>query len=172
MLQLLVILPFSWNQLSCFLATDPWLIVVSIMHLSSWFTKHNELFCFVGSQPCIWCVKWEILHRELQAQQGLLWLHFGTEWQMKLHSEREPWLLQLCGTAFFPAVRTRRKPEAFSWKDLGSGLGQVHISLAADGIIPVPQLSVSHMGVMSAFHDFVGGDILPNSQSCKGWVLR
>lgn len=108
MLQLLIILPFSWNQLSCFLATDPWLIVVSIMHLSSWFTKHNELFCFVGSQPCIWCVKWEILHRELQTQQGLLWLHFGTEWQMKVHSEREPRLLQLCGAAFPHALRTRR----------------------------------------------------------------
>lgn len=119
MLQLLIILPFSWNQLSCFLATDPWLIVVSIMHLSSWFTEHNELFCFVGSQPCIWGVKWEILHRELQAQQGLLWLHFGTEWQMKLHSEREPWLLQLCGTAFFHALRTRRRTCRFFLK--GSG---------------------------------------------------
>lgn len=55
---------------------------------------------------------------------------------------------------------------------MGSGLGQVHISLAADGVIPGPQLSVSCMGVMSAFHDFVGRDILPNSQSCKGCVSR
>lgn len=113
MLQWLIILSFTWNQLSCFLATDPWLIVASIMHLSSWFTKHNELFCFVGKQPCIWCVKWEILHRELQAQQGLLWLHLGTEWQMKLHSEREPWLLQLCGAAFSHALRTRRRTCSF-----------------------------------------------------------
>lgn len=48
----------------------------------------------------------------------------------------------------------------------------MHVSLAADGVIPVPQLSVGCMGVMSAFHDFVGRNISPNSQCCKGLGVK